>query len=223
MKIVSESRSAATRPKPASARWRKRRSSAPLKAPSWAPSKLVEAIEAITTAAEPGTRRPVGRGREGPSPAEPAVLDADRRQLGEHPEVDREDLAALAPLLDPEQSHHRQRVGAVDEGGDAGGVGIEADGDAARRPVDDLEPDEASRPTAAGQRPGARVGEVAGALARDQAKAGAGHSADRPPGVEGRKTLPSSAEKNGKPIQAVTKRKVIAKLRSGASVPRRPA
>ena len=28
---------------------------APLKAPSWAPSKLVVAIEAITTAAEPGT------------------------------------------------------------------------------------------------------------------------------------------------------------------------
>ena len=28
---------------------------APLNAPSWAPSKLVVAIEAITTAAEPGT------------------------------------------------------------------------------------------------------------------------------------------------------------------------
>ena len=43
---------------------------APLKAPSWAPSKLVVPIEAITTAAEPGTvaqRVAAENGRRTPS------------------------------------------------------------------------------------------------------------------------------------------------------------
>src|SRR5690349_23977190 len=51
-----------------------------------------------------------------------SVLHAEGAELGEHPEVDREDLAALAPLLDPEGGHHRQRVGAVDEDRDRGRV-----------------------------------------------------------------------------------------------------
>ncbi len=55
MKMVSVVRSAVVRPRPASIRWLKVLSSALLNAPSWAPSKLVVAIEAITTAADPGT------------------------------------------------------------------------------------------------------------------------------------------------------------------------
>ena len=55
MKIVSVRRSAVVRPKPASARSVEDAFDRALKAPSWAPSKLVEAIEAITTAAEPGS------------------------------------------------------------------------------------------------------------------------------------------------------------------------
>ena len=105
---------------------------------------------------------------------------------GEHPEVDREDLAPLAPLLDPEEGHHRQRVGAVDEGGDAGGVRVEADGDAAAGAVDDLQPDERragrSRPASGRAAPGRRGGR---ALAGDRAEAAARGAADRPPGVEG--------------------------------------
>ena len=54
MKIVSVRRREVVRSTPASANQLKTRSIAPLKAPSWAPSKLVVAIEAITTAAEPG-------------------------------------------------------------------------------------------------------------------------------------------------------------------------
>ena len=121
MKIVSVSRSAGDA---ADARRRTgvRRAirSPPLNAPSWAPSKLVLAIEAITTAAEPGTVAQWTAAESGWLHAEPAVLDAEPAELGEHPEVDREDLAAFAPLLDPEQRHHRQRVGAVDEVGDRG-------------------------------------------------------------------------------------------------------
>ena len=135
---------------------------ADLKAPSWAPSKLVVAIEAITTAAEPGSvaqRVAAESGRRRPS--RPS-LDPEAAELGEHPEVDREDLAALAPLLDPEQGHHRQRVAAVDEGGDGGRVRGEADGDAAAGAVDDLQPDEgdAGRPPPASGRaaPGRRGG-----------------------------------------------------------------
>ena len=42
-------------------------------------------------------------------------------------------------------------------------------------------------------------------------------------GLKGVKTLPNSTLSAGKPSQTVTKTKVIAKLRAGASVPRRPA
>ncbi len=55
MKIVSVRRSEAVRLKPASASHSKVCRMPLLKAPSCAPSKLVDAIEAITTAAEPGT------------------------------------------------------------------------------------------------------------------------------------------------------------------------
>ncbi len=55
MKIVSVRRSAAVGAKPTSESQPKTFSIAFLNAPSEAPSKLVVAIEAITTAAEPGT------------------------------------------------------------------------------------------------------------------------------------------------------------------------
>ncbi len=55
MKIVSVTRSEVVRLRPASESHSKVCRMPLLKAPSWAPSKLVEAIEAITTAAEPGT------------------------------------------------------------------------------------------------------------------------------------------------------------------------
>ncbi len=54
MKIVSASRNEVVRLSPVSASHSKVLMMASLKAPSWAPSKLVLAIEAITTAAEPG-------------------------------------------------------------------------------------------------------------------------------------------------------------------------
>ena len=102
---------------------------------------------------------------------------------------------------------------------------VEADGDAAAGAVDDLQPDEGEQ--ADRGRPAAeplRVGEVGGALAGDRPEAAADGAADRPPGVEGPEDVAEAATlKNGKPSQAVTKRKVRAKLRSGASVPRRPA
>ena len=106
----------------------------------------------------------------------------------------------------------------------AAGVRVEADRDAAAGAVDDLEPDDGEQPDRG--RPAAeplRVGEVGRALAGDRPEAPAGDAADRPPGVEGPEDVAEqSAEKNGKPSQAVTKRKVRAKLRSGASVPCRP-
>ena len=54
-KIVSAPRSAQVRSTPRSASQLKVSSSGCFSAPSWAPSKLVVPIEAITTAAEPGT------------------------------------------------------------------------------------------------------------------------------------------------------------------------
>ena len=54
MKIVSVRRSEVVRPTPRSTNQLKVLAIADLNAPSWAPSKLVVAIEAITTAAEPG-------------------------------------------------------------------------------------------------------------------------------------------------------------------------
>ena len=79
--------------------------------------------------------------------------------------------------------HHRQRVGAVDEGRGGHGLGVEAG--AALAP-DDLEPDDGEQ--ADRRRPAAqplRVAGVGGALAGDQAEARSGGAADRPPGVEG--------------------------------------
>ena len=84
MKIVSVSRRAGVRPKPASTRRLKVLSSALLNAPSWAPSKLVLAIEAITTAADPGTvAQVVVAERDGD--AEPPVLGAEAAELANMP------------------------------------------------------------------------------------------------------------------------------------------
>ncbi len=105
-----------------------------MNAPSWPPSKLVEAIEAITTAAEPGIVAQLVAAEKRAAPLQPAFAGAEDTEPAEHPEVDREDLAALAPLLDPEEGHHRQRVGAVEEGGDGGGVRVEAEAIAAAAP-----------------------------------------------------------------------------------------
>ena len=171
---VGERAARSVRPSRASTSQSKVLSIAPLKAPSWAPSKLVVAIEAITTAAEPGTVAQwvaAESGRRRPSRPSSTPKAAE---LGEHPEVDREDLAPLAPLLDPEQGHHRQRVDAVDEGGDAGGVRVEADRDAAAGAVDDLQPDEGEQ--ADRGRPAAEplgIGEVGRALPGDRPEAAA--------------------------------------------------
>ena len=143
-------------------------------------------------------RRPVGGGGERPAAADPPVLHAERGELGEHPEVDREGLAAAAPLLDSEEGHHRQRVAGVDEGGDAGRVRVEADRDAAARAVDDLEPDEGEQ--ADRRRPAAepfRVAQVGGGLAGDEAEAGAGGAADRAPRVEGPEDVAEQGREEG--------------------------
>ena len=106
----------------------------------------------------------------------------------------------------------------------AADCGVEADRDAAAGPVDDLQPDD--REQADRGRPAAQllgIGEVGGALPGDRPEARPGGPADRAPGVEGPEDVPQQGEKKGKPSQQVTKMKVRAKLRSGASVPRRPA
>ena len=118
MKSVSVSRSAAVGPSPAVEQPSKTLSIAPFGAPSWAPSKLVVADRGEHQRDRAGhVAQLVGRRerRGGRACRRRTSNDASRR---EHPEVDREGLAALDPLLDPEQGHHAKRVAAVDERGD---------------------------------------------------------------------------------------------------------
>ena len=183
---MSVRRSAVVRSRPRSTNQSKVLSIADLKAPSGGAVEAGGGDRGDHDSSRAGQGRPVGRGRERTAAAEPAVLDPEAAELGEHPEIDGEDLAALAPPLGPEQGHHRQRVAAVDEGGGGGRVRVEADGDAAAGAVDDLQPDD--REQADRGRPAAerlRVGEVGGALAGDRPEARPRRPAHRAPGVEG--------------------------------------
>ena len=181
MKIVSVSRRAEVRPTPASTRRLKVLSSAPLNAPSWAPSKLVVAIEAITTAAEPGTVAHFVAAENGRrTPSRPS-LTAEAAEPPEHAEVDREDLPRATPLLDAEQGHHRQRVAAVDEGGDRRRVRVEPHRDPAAGAVDDLQPDDRDQADRGGPAPQPlRIAQVGRPLA-GQRREPTSHQPARPP------------------------------------------
>ena len=221
MKIVSVRRSAAVGSMPASVNQPKTDSERVLEC------ALLAAVEAgggdrgDHHGGRAGDRRPGGRRRERAAPLQPAVAGAEDAEPAEHPEVDGEDLALLAPLLDPEDGHHRQRVDGVDEGGDRSGLGIEDRPRRCRR-----------RPRARRRRAGrSRPASARAARGRRRWAASWPAIARKPPptarpiarhGLKGRKRSPSIAEKKGKPSQQVTKRKVRAKLRSGASVPSRP-
>ncbi len=126
------------------------------------------------------------RRRQWQAPAETPVLDPEAAQLGEHAEVDREDLPGLAPLLYPEESHHRQGVEAVAERGKADGVWGQPDRDPSSTTVNHLEPDNREQPD--GSRPASQrlgIGEMGGALAGNCGKCPADRPADRPPRIEG--------------------------------------
>ena len=150
---------------------------------SWSPP-----IVTRTSATDPATAAPVARARRSRRrrPSRPSRTSSGARRR-EHPEVDRERLAALEPLLDPEEGHADEGVGAVDERRDRDVCGRQPDA-RTRCAVDQLEPDEGEEPER--RRASARA-------ARDRRAGGgadcpatsrkppANGARDRPPGVEG--------------------------------------
>ena len=186
MKIVSVSRMAAVRPRPASAK--------PFEGPihSTLEGALLSAVEGRGgdrgdhNPRRAWNRRPSGRCGQRPPAAEPAVLYPEHAQPSEHAEINREDLSPFGTRslhrTGPSSSAcsrcrpvppRRRRVGR----------------DRPRlpaRPVDDLQPDQRQQPDRSGPATEPlRIGEMSGPLSRDCREGPAEYTAHRPPGVEG--------------------------------------